>query len=368
MSQALQEDNDVGGWGQPGTAGASFAAELRFDGISHFYGTTQALEDVSLEVGPGEVAALLGASGSGKSTLLRIAAGLERQSRGCLYLDRKLMGGPGAFVAPEERGVGLVFQDFALFPHMSVLQNVMFGLARQPRALARQAAFRALERVGMLRHAEKYPHMLSGGEQQRVALARAIAPRPRVILMDEPFSGLDSRLRDRVRAETLSLLKETGATSILVTHDAEEAMMMADRIALLSKGRLVAHGTPEELFQRPQSLECARFFTPMNEIPGKVEDGHVNTPFGRIPAPGMEEGGRAVVCVRHTGVRIAEGERRGGVPARVVRRRFLGEHILVELAVTCLNSHLHAKVRAGRRIGSDVTIYLDPRDVLTFAY
>jgi iron(III) transport system ATP-binding protein len=197
-----------------GKAVVTFAARLTFDDVSRRYGATLALDHVTLDIAPGEILCLLGPSGCGKSTLLRIAAGVERPSAGRVLLDEQEVAGPERFVPPEKRGVGLMFQDFALFPHLSILDNVAFGLKSLTRREAKAEARAALERVGLAHYAGEYPHILSGGEQQRVALARAIAPRPSVLLMDEPFSGLDPRLREKMREETLAILHETHATSI----------------------------------------------------------------------------------------------------------------------------------------------------------
>ncbi len=219
-------------------AGVTFAARLAFEDIHHaFAQRRETLHDVSLAAEPGEVLCLLGPSGSGKTTLLRIAAGIEPQTTGRVAAQRpRDRRARPSSCRPEQRSIGLVFQDFALFPHLTILDNVRFGLTALSREEARTEAMIALSRVGMEQYAASYPHVLSGGEQQRVALARAIAPRPAVLLMDEPFSGLDSRLKDSVRAETLAILRESRATAIVVTHDAEEAMRMGDRIALL-RGR-----------------------------------------------------------------------------------------------------------------------------------
>ncbi|MGB6907079.1 MAG: ABC transporter ATP-binding protein, partial [Methyloceanibacter sp.] len=234
-----------------GKAGVTFAARLTFEDVSRRYGDSLALDHVSLDVPPGEVLCLLGPSGCGKTTLLRVASGVERPSSGRVLLDGQEVAGPDHFVPPEKRGVGLMFQDFALFPHLTLRQNVAFGLRSLTRSQANAEALAALARVGLAHYASAYPHILSGGEQQRVALARAIAPRPSVLLMDEPFSGLDPRLRERMREETLAILHETRATCIVVTHDAEEAMRMGDQLALMRRGRVVQTGKPLDLYRAP---------------------------------------------------------------------------------------------------------------------
>jgi iron(III) transport system ATP-binding protein len=243
----------------------------------------------------------------------------------------------------------------------------MFGLRGLSRADSERQARSALERVGLGRLADEYPHMLSGGEQQRVALARAMAPRPAVILMDEPFSGLDRRLRDAVRADTLAILREARATSLIVTHDPEEAMRMADRIALMRGGKLLEAGVPADLYRNPGSLFTARFFCEMNEIAGIVRGGKVETPLGRFDAPGLKEGTAAVVCIRPHGVRLRpEGH---CIPGRIVARRSLGEVELFEIVVSGLDASILARVReAGEQApGDDVGVDVDPAEVLVFA-
>jgi iron(III) transport system ATP-binding protein len=236
--------------------------------------------------------------------LLRIAAGVERPSSGRILLDEQEVAGPNRFVPPEKRGVGLMFQDFALFPHLSILDNVAFGLKSLTRREAKAEAYAALERVGLAHYAGEYPHILSGGEQQRVALARAIAPRPSVLLMDEPFSGLDPRLREKMREETLAILHETHATCIVVTHDAEEAMRMGDRVVLMRKGSVVQTGKALDLYRAPKDILAARTFSDLNELPARVEQGSAVTPLGRFFASGLPDGAEAIVCVRQRGVRL----------------------------------------------------------------
>ena len=349
------------------TAGVSFAARLAFDRISHAFSPSAAtLHDVSLAAEPGEVLCLLGPSGSGKTTLLRIAAGIEAQTRGSVYLNDQEIAGPNVFLPPEQRSIGLVFQDFALFPHLTILENVRFGLTALSRDEAKREAMISLGRVGLQDYANAYPHVLSGGEQQRVALARAIAPRPAVLLMDEPFSGLDSRLKDSVRAETLAILRQSRATAIVVTHDAEEAMRMGDRIALLKDGRLVQLGTAEELYNRPASLFAAGFFSEINVFEGRVADGAVDTPLGRFEASDLPDGAEASVAFRLSAFDVSPTQ--GEIPARIVSRRFLGVVELLELAVPGVDRPLRARIRCGALSGPEREIWLTVRkaDVLVF--
>jgi iron(III) transport system ATP-binding protein len=349
-----------------GKAAVTFAARLTFEDVSRRYGENLALDHVSLDIAPGEILCLLGPSGCGKTTLLRIAAGVERPSGGRVLIDGQEVAGPDRFVPPEKRGVGLMFQDFALFPHLSVLDNVAFGLNFLTRSEAKAEALAALDRVGLAHYAAEYPHILSGGEQQRVALARAIAPRPGVLLMDEPFSGLDPRLRESMREETLAILHETRATSIVVTHDAEEAMRMGDRVALMRKGRIVQSGKALDLYRAPKDILAARTFSDLNELPARVEKGSAATALGRFFAGGIPDGKEAIVCVRQSGVRLLPtGE---GVPGRVLDRRFLGDVGLVEVAVQGLDAPILARVRESDvpGQGSEVGVAVDAGAVLVF--
>ncbi len=349
------------------TAGVTFAARLSFENISHAFGPdTETLSNVSLSAEPGEVLCLLGPSGSGKTTLLRIAAGIESQTTGRVLMNDEEIAGPAVFLPPEKRSIGLVFQDFALFPHLTILDNVRFGLTALSREEAKREAMIALSRVGLEDYAASYPHVLSGGEQQRVALARALAPRPSVLLMDEPFSGLDLRLKDSVRAETLDILRHSRATAIVVTHDAEEAMRMGDRIALLKNGRLVQMGQAEELYQRPVDLFAAGFFSELNTFEARVQGGMADTPLGRIEAAGLSEGAAVTVAVRMAGFDVSEVA--GEIPARVLSRRYLGVVELLDLAVQGSETLVRARVRCGALSAGARDIYLSLRkaDVLVF--
>ncbi|MES0882160.1 ABC transporter ATP-binding protein [Roseibium sp. SCP14] len=354
-------------WGAPGTAGATIAAGLVFENVSHDYDGVSSVKEMNLAIAPGEILCLLGHSGCGKTTLMRIAAGVERQNRGKVLINGRVVADEEVFLPPEKRGVGLMFQDYALFPHMSILSNVMFGLTNLPKKEAQTAAMGALGRVGLTDYADDYPHALSGGEQQRVALARALVPRPGILLMDEPFSGLDKRLRDSVRDETLAVIRETRATCIIVTHDPEEAMRMGDKIALMRRGRLVQHGTAADLYKCPADLFAARFFSELNQLEGQVTSAGVETPVGVLAASGLTAGETVDVCVRPQGVLVNEAGL-CGVRGRVRDKRFVGEVDLLTIVIEGTDQSLQARVRAGSpwETGMDVAVTTDPKDVLVF--
>ncbi len=353
-------------WGERGTAGTSISAPLIFDDICHDYDTGRAVDHFSLEIASGEIICLLGQSGCGKTTLLRIAAGIERQTSGKIILDGREIAGPGVFLPPEKRHIGLMFQDYALFPHMNILQNVCFGLRDLSKRDAERVALSVLRRVGMEKYAEQYPHALSGGEQQRVALARAIVPRPGVLLMDEPFSGLDQRLRASVRDETIALLTETRATCLIVTHDPEEAMQIADRIALMKSGRLVQAGTPRELYKTPVNLFAARFFSPFIEIRTTVRSKSVETPLGTFAVNGIADGHKAVVGIRPRAVKLTKSK--SDIHGRIVQINFLGEVDQISIMVDGMESPLTARVEGGfaGETGDEVYFKIDNRDLLIF--
>lgn len=360
-------------------AAATFAAGITFENLERRYGDKMVLNGLSLAIAPGEVVCLVGPSGCGKTTLLRVASGIEKPSGGRVLINSNEVAGPDRFVPPEKRGVGLMFQDFALFPHLNILQNVAFGLKALSPEEARREALAMLDRVGLAQMADAYPHVLSGGQQQRVALARAIVPRPAVMLMDEPFSGLDVQLRDAMQEETLALLRETRATSLIVTHHPEEAMRLGDRIVVMSRGRLVQTGTAEDLYAHPAGLFVARLFSEINEVPFKVMYGLIDTPVGKIGAPGLEDGDTAVLCLRERGLKVTAYDGRtlpepqvaGAkmLPGRVTHRRFLGDVCLLEIAVEGFDGRLRARTPddAGLDRGSNVAVEIDPARALVFS-
>ncbi|MBU2358341.1 MAG: ABC transporter ATP-binding protein, partial [Alphaproteobacteria bacterium] len=311
------------------------------------------VDDVSLSVMPGQVTCLLGPSGCGKSTTLRMIAGVEDPDAGRIDVDGRTLWQNGQSVPPEQRSIGLMFQDFALFPHLSVAQNVAFGL-KLDRTAARARVADLLDKVGMGRHIDRFPHELSGGEQQRVALARALAPRPKVMLMDEPFSGLDDRLRDDIRDETLDVLKAEGTAVLLVTHEPGEAMRMADEIALMRDGRIVQRGAPYNIYNTPVDRRAAAFFSDINVIRGEVHGALTDTPFGQFLAPGVPDGTAVDICIRPQHLKI-DFDRAGrgpnptpteGTPARgvVQRARFMGSESLVEFRMDYDGTILRAQI------------------------
>lgn len=324
---------------------------LELDRVSRRFGDRPALRDVSLEIMRGEVVCLVGPSGCGKSTLLRLIAGVEVPDRGRILLDGQEIAGPSRFVEPEDRRVGFMFQDYALFPHLSVRDNILFGLRQLPKAQAAAQADSIIRRIGIAELASRHPHELSGGEQQRVALARALAPQPLVLLMDEPFSNLDRRLREHVRMETLATLHDANATAVIVTHDPEEAMSIGDRVVLMRAGQVVQTGTGYNLYDRPGSIYAARFLGPCNQIPARVRGGRAETVLGAFPAPGFAEGAPAVVCIRPKALFPVDicAERRGAdLRGTLVQRSFLGEVEQLTLRVEGLEAPL--RLRTSQRL------------------
>ncbi|MBK1668349.1 ABC transporter ATP-binding protein [Rhodovibrio sodomensis] len=309
---------------------------LKLEHVSHDFGQLRAVDDVTLAVSRGELVCLLGPSGCGKTTALRVAAGLERLQQGRVLIDGEPVGDQKHDVPPEDRSVGLVFQDYALFPHLDVKGNVGFGLRGWSKKNREARARAMLGQVGMAAMADAHPHMLSGGQQQRVALARALAPNPKVMLLDEPFSGLDVTLRHTIRDETLNVLKSAGAATLMVTHDPEEAMFMADRVALMRDGRIVQVGPPADLYAKPVDKFVASFFGDINRLPGSVTGGQVQTPFGRLDAAHLAEGQAVEVLIRPEALHVQpcaapEDRAPGQRPARVRAARLLGRSSMLHL-------------------------------------
>ena len=345
---------------------------LTLEHICHAFDEVVAVDDLSLSVGEGKLVCLLGPSGCGKTTALRVAAGLERLQKGRVLMAGRTVADSSTDVPPEGRNVGLVFQDYSLFPHLTVFDNVAFGLRGVASEARRQRVTEVLEQVGMGRRAEDYPHTLSGGQQQRIALARALAPKPRVMLLDEPFSGLDASLRHQIRDDTLHVLKQSGTATLMVTHDPEEAMFMADTVALMRDGRLVQSGAPGELYFTPQDAFVASFFGEVNRLKGQILKGHVPTPLGEICAPDLPEGAEVEILIRPEALRLGPGKTDNGHgAARVLAARVLGRSSLIHLSLSAASGpdlHLHARV-PGRFLPAEdqlMEINLDPTQTFVF--
>ncbi len=293
-------------------------------GVDKAFGRTRAVDGATLSVPHGELVALLGPSGSGKTTLLRVIAGFEEPDGGQVAIAGRPVAGDGAWVEPEHRRIGMVFQDGALFPHLTVERNVAFGAARRERVAE------CLDLVGLAGRAASYPHELSGGERQRVALARALAADPEVVLLDEPFASLDAGLRDALRAEVAGILREAGTSALLVTHDQAEALSLAGTVAVMREGRVEQVGTPEEIYERPQSRWVAEFLGEADVIPGTASRGMVECELGRFGAA-PELAGRVNVVIRPESVGIGTGPASGNTEGVVVARSFYGHDQLVHV-------------------------------------
>ncbi len=301
---------------------------LILESLTHRFEQTLALDDLSLEVKAGEIVCLLGPSGCGKTTLLRLIAGLERLQTGRIAIAGAPVaeGGGDLHLPPERRNTGLMFQDYALFPHLTVERNIAFGLQGVDRRQAKEWIARSLSELDLAHLGPRWPHTLSGGQQQRIALLRALAPKPQVMLLDEPFSGLDGHLRQRVREETRAMLEKSGAATLMVTHDPEEAMFLADRIVVLHRGRVMQDAAPAEIYNAPSNPFTARLFGTVNEFEARVQGEKAITAIGAFPAPGIQDGRRVLCLVRAEDIDLVEGaaDASGFVSARVESARYLG--------------------------------------------
>ncbi|MCP4357356.1 MAG: ABC transporter ATP-binding protein [Chloroflexi bacterium] len=286
------------------------------------------VQGISFLVAPGQILALLGPSGCGKTTSLRLIAGFEQLDRGRIEIDGRLVADSNTHIPPEKRRAGIVFQDYAIFPHLSVAENVGFGLPRRVRA---ERTAEMLDFVGLAGLGERMPHELSGGQQQRVALARALAPQPAVLLLDEPFSNLDAALREEMRQDVRRLLKESGTTAVFVTHDQEEALFMGDEVAVMNQGRIEQLGTPEHIFHRPRTRFVAEFLGHTDFVPGIVTPQGIETPMGLRPQKvNLPLGSRVELVSRPDDVQLVKDENGNG---RVTSRQFIGIAFIYEITL-----------------------------------
>ena len=323
------------------------------------YGARVAVDDASLTLKPGQITALLGPSGSGKSTILRMIAGLEPLDGGTLHAGDLLLADASYSLPPEHRDLGLVFQDYALFPHLSVADNVAFGLKAKKAERLKQALY-WLDQVHLKDRADAWPHMLSGGEQQRVALVRALARQPRAILLDEPFSGLDRHLKSQVRRSLIDTLRASGKAVLIVTHDAEEALMMADELILMDGGKILQSGTPEDCYNQPVSLSAARLLGETEVLDAIIQNGLATTAFGSLPSDLPD--GPAKVMTRPESLTTSRAEE----GARVTARTFGGAFI--ELTMKSGEQVVSLRTKAtDLQIGDTVQVHFDPKSSAIFA-
>lgn len=326
-------------------------AAIVCEDVSKRYGDTEALKGFSLSVPTGRILALVGPSGSGKTTALRIIAGFEAPDSGEVSIAGTTVVDRSVNLPPERRRVGMVFQDFALFPHMTVARNVSYGIAPRDR---RVRVAEVLAMVGLSGLEQRMPHELSGGEQQRVALARALAPAPAVVLLDEPFSNLDAPQREKIRREVRGILVEARATAVFVTHDQEEALAVSDEMAVMRSGAVIQSATPHDLYRMPTDRWVAEFLGDGVFVEGVARDGFTETPFGRFAAP-INLSGSVDVMIRPEHVRVSHTE---GIPALVVGREFYGHDQLVTL-------HLDGGRRLLARTGPDPILHPGDRTRVT---
>jgi iron(III) transport system ATP-binding protein len=350
---------------------ASRGIAVRLDRVSKSFDEVAALDEVSLELATGTMLAVLGPSGCGKTTALRLIAGFERPDQGTIEIDGKLVATASSMIAPERRRVGLVFQDLALFPHLTVRANVAYGIRRDPDHQER--ADELLELVGLTTESERMPHELSGGMQQRVALARALAPRPDVLLLDEPFSSLDQAMRTQLRVEVRQILREARQSAVFVTHDQGEALTVADTVAVMTRGRVLQVAPPELIYAEPATPYVATFVGVANLVPAHVVDGVAETRFGRVPLigqGGQRPDGHSLCLLRPEHFSLSAAPPRPGDTGGwdVIDRRFSGSEILLEVRAA---DGERLWVEAGSRVrhlglGDRVTLSL--RDIETVAF
>jgi len=344
----------------------SSEVHLELENVSKVFGSVSAVKGVNLSIYRGEFFSLLGPSGSGKSTILRLIAGLERPDEGIIRIEGKVVADRKVWVPPEKRGVGLVFQNYALFPQMTVFENVAYGISYLPKQEVKKRVRELLEMVGLAHKEKHYPHQLSGGEQQRVALARALAVAPKVMLLDEPFSNLDADLRRDLRKQTKKILKELGTTTILVTHDQEEAFSLSDRVGVINGGVLEQVGTPFEVYHRPATRFVADFVGLADFYKGKIEGDVLTSEIGNFPVNGQWEGKskEVEIMIRPDDVDFEPDPQGEAVISEV---EFLGAEIIYTLSLP--SGPIIHSVKNSKEfypVGTKVKVKIDPNHIVIF--
>ena len=329
---------------------------LEINDVSVSFGDTEVLSDISLELESKQLLAVLGASGAGKSTLMRLIAGFDSVGGGSIVLDGETLSDTSKTVAPEKRTIGIVPQDSALFPHLNVSQNIGFGLSVLSKEAKAERVGELLRLIRMEEFASRMPQELSGGQVQRVALARALAPRPKLVLLDEPFSALDAELRGQLREEVRQVLRAEGATAVLVTHDQEEALSLADRVAVLREGKIIQVGSPSEIYNSPADVGIATFLGESVLVDGKVSGGKILTDLGSLSAlNNVAEGATGVVAIRSENFYLQPNPTGD---SEVVGRVFFGHDALVEVQTPKLRIRARSNGPFAPEVGMRVTVWV----------
>ncbi len=342
------------------------APRLRVENLNWTNSGKKIVSDISLSLFPGEVLCLLGDSGCGKTSLLRLISGLEKEDSGEIFINEEIISSKKFSVLPENRPVSMIFQDYALFPHMTVYQNIAYGVSALQKEQKKSKIDKIIRDLDIQEHLKKYPHELSGGEQQRVALARAIAPEPLILLMDEPFSGLDRSLREYIREETITLLRNSQAAIILVTHDPEEAMLVGDRIALMRNGKINQIGTNDDMIFQPINDYTVSTFSNVNTYQSVIRGKKVETPFGTFEVPDNINGKQAKILIRDQAFQIVKPTENNSY--RVDQIDYTGENSRIELKAT--NSNTQVKIivpgKTSVKLDEKIGLLVDERYVHIF--
>ena len=342
------------------------APRLRVENLNWTNSGNKIVSDISLSLFPGEVLCLLGDSGCGKTSFLRLICGLEKEDSGEIYINEEIISSEKFSVLPENRPVSKIFQDYALFPHMTVYQNIEYGIGSLQKEQKKSKIDKIIRDLDIQEHLQKYPHELSGGEQQRVALARAIAPEPLILLMDEPFSGLDRSLREYIREETITLLRNSQAAIILVTHDPEEAMLVGDRIALMRNGKIIQIGTNDEIIFQPINDYTVSTFSNVNTYQSVIKNKKVETPFGFFEIPDNISGKQAKILIRDQAFQIVNPTENNSY--QVSQIDYTGENSRIELKAT--NSDTQVKItvpgKTSVKLNDKIGLSVDERYVHIF--
>ncbi|MFV0322149.1 MAG: ABC transporter ATP-binding protein [Alphaproteobacteria bacterium] len=340
-------------------------SKLIVENLTHCYENGPVLDDITFTAVHGSITCILGASGSGKTTLLRLLGGFERLQQGCITINNRIVasGADNIYIPPEKREIGMMFQDYALFPHLTILQNLLFGLKKNNQ-IRKDWVIDAAGRLGIAKLLNKHPYEISGGEQQRVALLRAIAPEPKLLLLDEPFSGLDPHLRRQTRDEVIAFIRNVGVTTMVVTHDPEEASYMGDQLLILDQGKICQTGSPAKVRKMPATPMVARFFGAVNSFTVKPSDGKVYIPLLKEGLAVNPKSSEVTLQFYPENIRISEGN------DFIFAQRFMveygGERMVFEHEKTGQRFIVHCSCSCPQHIGDRVNLSIEPSDILVF--